>query len=127
MELENLTGNILQAAFTVSNELGCGFLEKVYETALLVSLKEKGLSAAAQQPFTIRYHGVIVGVYFADIIVDNRVIVEVKAAQELRPEHIAQVLNYLKASGLPVGMLFNFAKPKLEYRRFTNRFLAIES
>ena len=122
MEFEKLTGEILGAAIDVSNGLGCGFLEKVYERALLIALKERGLSAQNQAPIAIEYLGNPVGEYFADILIEQTVILELKAAKELRPEHEAQIINYLRATNLPIGILMNFGKPRLEFRRFNNRY-----
>lgn len=114
---EELTAKILEACFEVSNELGAGFLESVYEKALLIALKEKGLNVKSQYPLNVKFRGVVVGEYFADILVENSVILELKAVTKLAPEHKAQVINYLKATGVEVGLLINFGNPKLEYRR----------
>ena len=118
---EELTGRILKCAFRVQNTLGCGFLEKVYENAMMVALKADGLEAARQVPRRVHFEGVLVGEYFADIVVARRVLVEIKATEENPPIYIAQVLNYLKATELPVGLLINFGSPKLFYRRLTLR------
>jgi GxxExxY protein len=112
-----LTGKILGAAFKVQNTLGAGFLEKVYENALTHELRREGLQIRQQQTFPVRYEGAIVGDYKADLIVADRVVVECKAVNNLDTLHEAQLLNYLKASGLRVGLLLNFARPKLQYRR----------
>lgn len=114
---EELTAKILEACFEVSNELGAGFLESVYEKALLIALKDKGLNTKSQYPLNVKFRGVVVGEYFADIMVENTVILELKAVTKLAPEHKAQVINYLKATGVEVGLLINFGNPKLEYRR----------
>ena len=119
---EELTEKILKACFEVSNELGCGFLESVYEKALLIALAEKGLNAQSQIPLKVMYHGQTVGEFFPDIIVEDVVLLELKAVKALAPEHLAQVMNYLKATGIEVEFLVNFGNPKLEYRRFGNRF-----
>ena len=116
-ELEKLTGAILGAAFEVSNMLGHGFLEGVYEKALIDELGERNLTAPAQAPFEIRYKEVGVGVYYADILVEEKVILELKAIEFLTDAHVAQVVNYLKASGVSVELLLNFGEPKLQYRR----------
>jgi GxxExxY protein len=113
-----LTGKILEAAFAVHNTLGCGFLERVYSNALLIELRSSGLDCAQASPLKIRYRDTIVGDYIADIIVDNRVIIELKACASLDPSHSAQVMNYLRAANVHVGLLLNFGRPKLEYRRF---------
>ena len=122
MIFEDLTGKIIKTCFEVSNELGCGFLESVYEKALLIALQESGLQARGQVPFKVMFRGQIVGDFCPDILVENEVLVELKAVKSLAPEHMAQVLNYLKGTGLSVGLLVNFGSPKLEYRRFNNRF-----
>jgi GxxExxY protein len=113
-----LTGRILEAAFDVHNALGCGFLERVYSNALAIELRRSGLDCAQESPLKIRYRDTIVGDYLADIIVDGRVIIELKACSSLDPSHSAQVLNYLRAANVRVGLLLNFGRPKLEYRRF---------
>ncbi|MGB7922141.1 MAG: GxxExxY protein [Pyrinomonadaceae bacterium] len=114
---EELTDKILGACFEVAHELGAGFLESVYEKALMVALVQKGLHVEAQVNLTVKFRGVIVGEFFADILVENKLIIELKSVSSLRPEHQAQVLNYLKATGINVGLLVNFGNPKLEYRR----------
>jgi GxxExxY protein len=119
---ENLTEKILKACFEVSNELGCGFLESVYLKALLIALAQVGLNAQAQVPLTVMFRGQPVGNFFPDIIVEDKILLELKAVKALVPEHLAQVMNYLKATGIEVGFLINFGTPKLEYRRFGNRF-----
>lgn len=117
MIYEELTARILSACFQVSNELGAGFLENVYQNALLIALREKGMNAIAQYPFSVTFHNEPVGNYYADFLVDDSVIVEIKAVSILGPEHQAQVINYLKATGIEVGLLVNFGRPKLEYKR----------
>lgn len=119
---EELSGKILQACFEVSKELGCGFLESVYEKSLMIALKQKGLNAVSQSPLTVKFRGAIVGEFYADVLVENKILIELKAVNNLTNEHFAQVLNYLKATGIEVGLLVNFGNPKLEYRRFNNRF-----
>lgn len=114
---EELTRTILAACFDVVNELGAGFLESVYEKALLISLQQKGLTATAQVPLTVTFRGQNVGQFFADILVEDIIIIEIKAVKALLPEHQAQLINYLKATGKEVGLLINFGNPKLEYRR----------
>ena len=113
-----LTQKILAAAFKVLNALGCGFLEKVYENALLLELRRSGIRTEQQKGFHVLYDGAIVGEYQADLVVDGRVIVECKAASTLDSIHEAQLLNYLKAVGIRVGLLLNFGRPRLQYRRF---------
>jgi GxxExxY protein len=113
-----LTQKVLAAAFKVLNTLGCGFLERVYEKALLVELTRSGIRTEKQKAFHVLYEGAVVGEYQADLVVDGRVIVECKAVTTLDPIHEAQLLNYLKAAGIRVGLLLNFGRPKLQYRRF---------
>ncbi len=113
----DVTGQILGAAFEVHNALGYGFLEKVYENALVVELGLRGVAVEQQQPFTVRCKGEPVGDYFCDLLVAGRVIVEVKAAAQIVNEHIAQTLNYLRATGLEVGLVLNFGRTRLEYKR----------
>ena len=118
---DELTGAILGACFEVINELGAGFLESVYEKALLIALRDKGLNVASQVPIPVLFRGQPVGEFFADLLVQGRIIVELKAVKNIVPEHMAQVINYLKATGIATGLLINFGNPKLEYRRFSNR------
>ena len=115
---QELTQKILEGAFAVHNTLGCGFLEKVYSNALVFELRKIGLVCEQEVPFKVRYKDVVVGDYFADLLVEKRVLVELKACTGLDSVHEAQILNYLKASGIQVGLLLNFGKPKLQYRRF---------
>lgn len=121
---EDITGRILEAAFEVINELGAGFLESVYENALALALEEKGLNVRQQHPLDVRFKGRRVGSFTCDIIVEDKVIVEVKAVQKLHPAHQAQIINYLTATGLSVGLLINFGTLKLEYRRLRNKNLS---
>jgi GxxExxY protein len=114
---KELTGLILKSAFEVHNSLGCGFLEKVYEKALIYGLREKGLKLETQKAIKIIYKGQDVGVYVADIVVEGKVIVELKVVNFLTDIYMAQALNYLRASGKDVALILNFAKPRLEYKR----------
>ncbi|MGD8253251.1 MAG: GxxExxY protein [Syntrophobacterales bacterium] len=118
MDINELTYNINGAIFEVNRELGVGFLEKVYENALLVELRKRGLEAESQVPVKVKYKGTEVGEYFADIVVENQVIVELKSVDFLQKIHEAQLLNYLKATGYKVGLLVNFTHPKAEVKRF---------
>lgn len=117
MIFDELTSEILQACFEVSRELGAGFLESVYEKSLFVALRQKGLSVACQVPLKVKFRGVIVGEFYADILVEEKVLVELKAVSRIMPEHKAQVINYLKATGIEIGLLVNFGNSKLEYFR----------
>ncbi len=114
---KELTSKILEVAFAVHNTLGAGFLEKVYENALAIEFRQRGITFRQQAPLQVRYNGSVVGDYTADLVVDGKVILELKAAQGIDPTHEAQLLNYLRATGLLVGLILNFAKPKLEYKR----------
>jgi len=120
-ENEELTWRILKCAFHVQNTLGCGFLEKVYENAMIIALRKEGLQAEQQVPMQVFYEGLIVGEYVADILVEKTVIVEIKATEDTPAFFKAQVLNYLKATSLSTGLLVNFGKPKLDYRRLALR------
>lgn len=113
---ENITVKIIQAYYNVYNVLGHGFLEKVYENALALELDELGCKTERQRCLKVFYNGSIVGEYYADIVVDNLVIVELKSSDTLREEHEAQLTNYLKATEIEVGLLLNFGK-KAEFRR----------
>jgi GxxExxY protein len=113
----DVTEKILGASFKVLNTLGAGFLEKVYENALSVELRRIGLSIDNQKTFPVSYEGAIVGEYQADLVVEEKVILECKAVSTMDSVHEAQLMNYLKASGLRVGLLINFGRPKLQYRR----------
>jgi GxxExxY protein len=119
MQHKDLTGAIIGCAFEVINELGAGFLESVYEHALLLALPQKGLTAVRQHPIKVLFRGQIVGEFFTDLFVENKVLVELKAVKAIAPEHQAQIINYLKATGVEVGLLINFGSPRLEYKRFT--------
>ncbi len=115
-----LTEKIIGAAFAVQRELGCGFLEKVYENALVLELRTVGLNVTPQAPIAVKYKGVPVGTYFPDILVEGKVVVEIKAVDALAPIHDAQILHYLKATGIELGLLLNFATPRVQIRRFAN-------
>ena len=116
---ELITKSVIGCAFEVINELGAGFLESVYERALLLALRQKGLSALSQQPVKVMFRAECVVEFYADIFVEGKVIVELKAVKAIAPEHQAQIINYLNATGVEVGLLINFGNPKLEYKRFT--------
>lgn len=111
-----LTQKIIKAAQNVHNELGSGFLEKVYQNSVVLELHKIGLDVVTEKPISVHYDGQIVGDYFADIIVDGKVILEIKAVQAINPAHEAQLVNYLKASNIDVGLLLNFGK-SLEVKR----------
>jgi GxxExxY protein len=120
--LEPLTERVLGAVFEVSNILGAGFLEKVYQRALLRELVLRGIGASAQTSLAVTYKGHPVGEYFADILVEGVLVIELKCVERLGNEHMAQCLNYLRASGLGLCLLVNFQRPKVEWRRIINGF-----
>lgn len=111
-----VTDRIIKAFYKVYNSLGYGFLEKVYENSLLLELKSQSLNVLAQAPIRVLYEGQLVGQYTADLLVEDKVIVEIKAVKMLVAEHEAQLLNYLKATTVEVGLLLNFG-PKAEVKR----------
>lgn len=118
---EQLTEVIIGAFYDVNNELGFGFLEKVYENALKLELESEGLKVDQQKSLTVYYNGSVVGVYQADLIVEDKVILELKCSEILREEHEAQLLNYLKATDIEVGLLLNFGrKPDFKRKVFSN-------
>ncbi|MBW6470616.1 MAG: GxxExxY protein, partial [Methanosarcinaceae archaeon] len=115
--LNKLSEKIIGSAFEVSNVLGAGFLEKVYENALNVELSMNGLNVRQQAPLEVRYKDKLVGEYFADILVEESLIVELKAVKDLNDIHVAQCLNYLKGTGLKLCLLINFGKSRIEIKR----------
>ncbi len=118
---KELTERIIGCFYKVYNALGFGFLEKVYERALLIELKSAGLSVVAQSPIKVRYNGEIVGEYYADIVVENAVILELKSSEAVIDEHEKQLLNYLRSTEVEVGLLLNFGKrPEIRRKIFTN-------
>jgi len=119
-QFEHLSKKIIGAAIQVHMELGPGFLESIYEEALKVELSEHGLHFDCQKEIKIEYLGVEVGAHRLDLLVENKIIVELKAVKELSDIHFAQLRSYLKATGLKVGLLLNFSKPTLEVRRVVN-------
>jgi len=114
---KELTKDILDSAFKVHNALGCGLLEKVYGNALSWDLELKNRVITEQQEFRVFYRDKEVGIYYADMVVDGKVIVEVKSVERLDDVHRAQLLNYLRISGIKVGLLIKFSRAKLEYER----------
>jgi len=119
---KDLTSEIIGCFYEVYNELGYGFLEKVYENALKYELEKKGFKVEKQKPITVFYDEIKVGEYFADLIVDDAVILELKAAESLCEEHEYQLINYLKATYIEVGLLLNFGKkPEIRRKIFTNK------
>ena len=118
--LNELSEKIIGAAFEVSNVLGTGFLEKVYENALNVELNQRGLKAFQQAPLKVYYKNELVGDYVADILVEDEILVELKAVKEFDEIHLAQCLNYLRITGLKLCLLINFSKPRIEIKRIVN-------
>jgi GxxExxY protein len=116
--LNALTEKIIGCAFTVSNVLGAGFLEKVYENALAHELRKARVNAVQQKDIEVKYDGIVVGQYCADLLVDSAVIVELKALKAFDEVHYAQCLNYLRATGMKICLLLNFGTPRLQIKRF---------
>ena len=114
---KDLVYKIIGCAMEVHNVLGFGFLEKVYENALITEFQNANINAIQQYPIQVKYKEVVVGDYTADIVVDNKIILELKVAKTICDEHIAQTLNYLKATGFKLALLINFGEEKLEYKR----------
>ena len=117
MEINDITYKINGAVFEVNRVLGSGFLEKVYENALLFEIKKQRLKAERQVPIKVLYKKHLVGEYIADIFVEKKVVVKIKTVENLDKMHEAQLLNYLKATGLQIGLLVNFKHPKAEIKR----------
>jgi GxxExxY protein len=116
-DVNEITQKIIGCAFEVSNTLGIGFVEKVYENALAHLIRKDGLKVIQQYPIKVSFDGILVGEFIADLLIEDRVLVELKAVSMLVNEHTAQALNYLRASGLEVCLLINFGKPKIEIKR----------
>lgn len=116
-DTNELTKSIIGCAYEVSNALGAGFLEKVYENSMLIELRSKGIQVAQQVPFKITYKGAIVGDYYADLIVESKVLLEIKSVRAIDKAHVAQCINYLSAANLNLALLLNFAKSRVEIRR----------
>jgi GxxExxY protein len=114
---QDLTETILGCSFDVMNELGVGFLESVYKNALLIALREKGLKIDVEKRFEVMFRERKIGLYIADLVVEGKVIIELKCCESLIGEHQAQLINYLKVSNILVGLLINFGKRTLEYKR----------
>ncbi len=116
-DLNKLTEKVIGCAFSVSNSLGAGFLEKVYENALAHELRKARLKVEQQKPIGVFYDGVVVGEYIADLLVEDYLLLELKTVERFSEAHLAHSLNYLKATKLPLCLLINFAKPKVEIKR----------
>jgi GxxExxY protein len=117
MHTDKVTESIISCGIKVSNTLGAGFLEKVYENALMVELCKAGLKAEQQKKIAVMYEGAIVGDYFADVLVNDQIIVEVKALKRIDESHHAQLLNYLKATGVRIGLILNFGTSRMGIKR----------
>jgi GxxExxY protein len=115
---KELVYDINGCVFEVYKELGHGFLEKVYENALIIEMENKGFKVESQKPLKVLYNSQIIGEYVADIIVNGKVLIELKAQSNILKIHEAQILNYLKATGIKIGLLVNFAYPKASVKRF---------
>ncbi len=114
---KDLSYRIIGLAMQVHKELGHGFLEKVYENALMVLFRRENIKAIQQGPVIVRFLGEVIGEYYADILVEDKIILELKAADKIANAHKAQTLNYLKATGVQLAIILNFGKEKLEYER----------
>jgi GxxExxY protein len=122
MLYKELTSEIINTFYTVYNELGYGFLEKVFECAIIHELEKRGIKASQQLPIKVFYDGIVVGSYYADLVVEEKVIVELKTAENISKVHQAQLLNYLKATAIKVGLLLNFGpKPTFKRMIFTHK------
>jgi GxxExxY protein len=117
---KDLSYKIVGLAMEVHSKLGYGFLEKVYENAMMVLLRREGIHAKQQAPITVYFDGEVVGDYYADILVEDNIILELKAIERITDAHRAQTLNYLKATGLHLAILLNFGKERLKYERFAH-------
>ena len=122
LDLNGVTEKIIGCAFKVGNTLGVGFLEAVYENALVYELRKTGLLVEQQKMLEVWYDGIIVGNYRADLLVENAIIVELKVVTALDSKHFAQCMNYLKTTGLTLCLLINFGNPKVEIRRVVRNF-----
>ena len=121
-ELNSITERVIGCAYTVSNTLGAGFLEKVYENALAYELRKNGLDVIQQHPIQVLYDGVVVGDFVADLLVEHEVLVELKTVRAFDDVHLAQCLNYLKATGKSICLLLNFGTPKVQVKRVVRDF-----
>jgi len=117
---EELTEKVIGICFEVSNELGSGFLESVYQKALTIALIQKGLTVEEQVPLKVKFRGQVVGDFYPDILVSSKLILELKSIKSINSEHEAQMINYLKATGLNVGLIINFGRTKLEWKRLVS-------
>ena len=114
---KELVYQVVGCAMKVHRELGYGFLEKVYENSLMLLLKKEGITVKQQHPVPVYFEGETVGEYFADILIEDKILIELKTVEKISKVHYAQLLNYLKATGIQLGLLINFGPQKLEYER----------
>ncbi|MGV3723005.1 MAG: GxxExxY protein [Actinomycetota bacterium] len=121
-EFDRITRKVIGCAYTVANELGCGFLEKVYENALAHEVRKAGLTVLTQKEINVYYDGVLVGAYVADLVVEDCVLVELKAVKAFDEIHMAQCMNYLKATGFEICLLINFGASRVEVKRIVRGF-----
>ena len=122
MNPDSITETIIGCSYTVASKLGCGFLEKVYENALYHELHNNGLCVQQQCGIQVKYDEIIVGEYVADLLVEGAILVELKAVKAFDDVHMAQALNYLKATGLKVCLLINFGSPRVQIKRIVNNY-----
>jgi len=122
LETDGVTRKIIGCSYEVANGLGAGFLEKVYENALAHELRKQGLRVEQQCPIHVKYDGVVVGDFAADLFVEGCALVELKASKALDEIHAAQCMNYLRATGISVCLLINFGSPKIQVKRIVHRF-----
>ena len=123
-ELNALSEKVIGCSYSISNKLGCGFLEKVYENALAHEIRKLGLKVEVQKPLFVMYDGVVVGEYFADLLVEDILLIELKTTNGFSENHKAQCINYLNATKLPLCLLVNFGRPRVEIKRiFQSQFL----
>jgi GxxExxY protein len=122
LDLDRLTQKVIGCAYDVSNGLGPGFLEKVYENALAHEIRKAGLWVQQQHAIQVRYDGILVGDFVADLLVEDKVLVELKAIKSFEDVHYVQCMNYLKATGLRVCLLINFGTPRIQIKRLVNRY-----
>ena len=120
--MNQLSEKVIGCAFEVSRVLGPGFLEKVYQRALHHELELAGLRSSMEHELNVNYKGIVAGRYLADLLVEDRLLIELKCVDEIAREHMAQTLNYLKGTDLPLGLVLNFQRPKLEIKRVVHRF-----
>ncbi|MFH1860700.1 MAG: GxxExxY protein [bacterium] len=127
MEYQELTEKIIGCAYKVYNKMGFGFLERVYEKCLLIELRKADLQAESQMPINVFYDEELVGEFIADIVVNNTIILELKSVRQLIPVHEVQLVNYLVATGKPVGLILNFGEEKVEIKRKVKNLKSIQT